>query len=131
MVAKDLNGDGIPDIAVSDEAVNNLYSNVTVFLSSPTGYVSKKYPYGHEPRCIVFGDFNGRPDIVTANEFSGTVDVFLNEGKGVFQAPHILPIGALTAVDVAVGDLNGDGKQNIVVTDGLIGNGAVHVLLQE
>src|SRR5579863_2307189 len=128
VVARDLNGDGIPYIAVSDEAVNNLDSNVTVFLSSPTGYVATEYPYGHEPRCIVFGTFNGRPDIVTANEFSGTVDLFRNEGKGVFHAPLVFPVGALTAVDVAVGDLNGDGKQDIIVTDGI---NAVRVLLQE
>jgi VCBS repeat protein len=34
LLARDFNGDGVPDIAVSDEAVNNLDSNVTVFLSS-------------------------------------------------------------------------------------------------
>jgi hypothetical protein len=128
VVVKDLNGDGIPDIAVSDEAVNDLDSNVTVFLSSPTGYVATEYPFGHEPRCIVFGNFNGRSDIVTANEFSGTVDLFRNEGKGVFRAPLVLTVGALTAIDVAVGDLNGDGKQDIIVTDGI---NAVRVLLQE
>lgn len=131
VVAKDLNGDGIPDIAVSDEAVNNLHSNVTVFLSSPKGYVAKEYQYGHEPRCIVFGNFNGQTDIVTANEFSGTVDIFVNQGKDVFGPPAIFPIGALTAVDVAVGDLKGDGKQDIVVTDGMIQNGSVHVFLQK
>ncbi|MHB8273070.1 FG-GAP repeat domain-containing protein [Bradyrhizobium sp.] len=131
VAAKDLNGDGIPDLAIADEAVNNQHSNVTVLLSSATGRVGKEYPYGHEPRCIVFAVFNRRNDIVTANEFSGTVDVFVNQGNGVYQAPLVLPIGALTAVDVAVGDLNGDGKQDIVVTDGLIQNGSVRVLLQE
>jgi FG-GAP-like repeat len=79
----------------------------------------------------VFGSFDGETDIITANEFSGTVDIFVDKGKGVFQAPLILPIGALTAVDIAVGDLNGDGKQDIVVTDGLIQNGSVHVFLQK
>jgi FG-GAP-like repeat len=95
VVARDLNGDRIPDIAVSDEAVNNLDSNVTVFLSSGGGYVATRYPYGHEPRCIVFGTFNGRPDMVTANEFSGTVDLFANEDKGVFHPPLVFSIGAL------------------------------------
>jgi hypothetical protein len=130
LLARDFNGDGVPDIAVSDEAVNNLDSNVTVFLSSGGGYVATEYPYGHEPRSIVTADFNhdGRFDLITANEFSGTVDLFLNSGKGVFRSPLVLSIGALTAVDVAVGDLNGDGKPDIIVTDGL---NAVRVLLQE
>jgi hypothetical protein len=128
LIAKDLNFDGIPDIVVSDEAVNNVGSNVTVFLSSPNGYVATVYPYGAEPRSIAFGMFNGRQDIVTANEFSGDVDLFLNAGKGVFGPPIVLPDGAPTAVSVAVGDLNGDKKPDIVVTDGL---NYVRVLLQE
>ena len=128
LIARDLNGDGVPDIVVSDEAVNNVGSNVTVFLSSPSGYLAKEYPYGAEPRSIAFGTFNGRNDIVTANEFNGNVDIFLNIGKGVFGAPVVIADGAFNAVAVAVGDLNGDKKQDIVVTDGLYD---VRVILQQ
>jgi hypothetical protein len=132
LVAADLNGDGIPDIASADEAVNNVGSNVGVFESSPQGYVRTKYPYGDEPRLILAADINqdGKLDLVTENEFNGTVDIFINQGKGVFATPIVLYDGAITAASVAVGDLNGDGKPDIVVTDGQI-PGQVHVLLQE
>jgi hypothetical protein len=131
LAAADFNGDGIPDIAIADEAVNNLDSNVTVLESSAGGYVATKYPYGHEPRLVLAKDMNndGRIDLVTENEFNGTVDIFINKGKGVFRPPIVLSDGALTAASVAVGDLNGDGKQDIVVSDGMI-PGAIHVLLQ-
>jgi hypothetical protein len=131
LTAADLNGDGIPDIAIADEAVNNLNSNVTVLESSASGYIATKYPYGHEPRLILAKDINhdGKLDLITENEFNGTVDIFINKGKGLFRPPIILSDGALTAASVAVGDLNGDGKLDIVVTDGMI-PGDVHVMLQ-
>jgi hypothetical protein len=130
LVARDFNGDGIPDIAAADEAVNNLGSNVTVLESSAAGYVAKKYPFGDEPRLIVAADFNrdGRIDLATENEFNGTVDVFLNSKGGVFRSPLVLADGAPTAASLAVGDLNGDRKIDIVVTDGL---NNVRVLLQK
>jgi len=132
LAAADLNGDGIPDFAAADEAVNDLDSNVTVFESSAGGYVKKEYPYGDEPRLIVAADMNqdGKLDLVTENEFNGTVDLFLNSGTGAFRAPGVLQDGAITAASVAVGDLNGDGKPDIVVSDGQI-PGHVHVILQE
>ena len=132
LAVADLNGDGIPDIAIADEAVNNLDSNVTVLESSGGSYAATKYPYGHEPRLILAKDMNhdGRIDLITENEFNGTVDIFINKGKGVFRPPIVLSDGALTAASVAVGDLNGDGKLDIVVSDGMI-PGNLHVLLQK
>ena len=132
LAAADFNGDGKPDIAVADEAVNNRNSNVTVFESSSKGYAGTRYPYGDEPRLVVIADINkdGKPDIVTENEFNGTVDIFINNGTGGFGAPIVLQDGGITAASVAVGDLNGDGKPDIVVSDGQI-PGAVHVLLQQ
>ena len=86
LVAADLNGDAVPDIAIADEAVNNLHSNVTVLASSANGYVRTRYPFGDEPRLILAVDVNGdgKLDLVTENEFNGTVDIFINQGNGAF-----------------------------------------------
>lgn len=132
LVAGDFNGDGVADFAVADEAVNDENSNVTVFESSPKGYVAKRYPYGDEPRFITTTRFTpqGSLYLVTGNEFNGTADLFRNTKTGGFAKPVVVPSGAGTMAYLAVGDLNGDGKTDIVMGDAL-SDSRIRVLLQK
>jgi hypothetical protein len=71
------------------------------------------------------GDVNGdgRPDIV-ATDYS-QVTVLLNAGSNQFSAPQLFNVGGSPSA-VAVGDVNRDGKLDIVTANGL--NSSVSVL---
>jgi hypothetical protein len=67
------------------------------------------------------GDFNGdgKQDLAVANylEFtSSTVSILLGDGTGNFSAPTNYTVGN-GPIFVAVGDFNGDGKQDLAVVD--------------
>ncbi|MEW5801643.1 MAG: VCBS repeat-containing protein [bacterium] len=70
MVAGDLNQDGYPDLAVTNE----IEMTVSIFMNKKDGTFSDavKYEVGKRPQSIVLGDFNqdGYPDFVTANRLS-------------------------------------------------------------
>ena len=91
---------------------------------------------------VTGGDFNhdGKPDLVIANECplstctSGAVSVLLGNGDGTFQAAQSYPSGGFEAYSVFVADVNGDGKQDLIVANGCqsvtqCANGAIGVLL--
>jgi hypothetical protein len=77
----------------------------------------------------VVGDFNGDGVLDTAvvNGNSNTLEVFLGNGHGAFQAGPSMAIGR-NPLSAAVGDFNRDGKLDMVVADDYAG-GPVQLLL--
>ncbi len=136
IVTADFNHDGKPDLAV----VNSLSGDVTVLLSNSTctGFdpaANYSLGVGVNPVSLAVADFNGDgyADIVVANAGSstnpGNVIVLLNNKNGTFGSPIITSAGTNPNF-VAAADLNGDHKQDVVVTNQgasnvsvLLGNG--------
>jgi Bacterial Ig-like domain (group 3)/FG-GAP-like repeat len=76
--------------------------------------------------AVAVADVNrdGIPDIIVADQggcalcsTDGSVSVLLGTGKGTFQPGVAYDSGGLFAASVAVGDVNGDGKLDIVVAN--------------
>jgi hypothetical protein len=132
----DLNGDGRPDIITANGG-SGFYPGDTVSVLPGNGdgtfQPQQTFQVGDYPDAVTVADLagDGRPDIITANAGSfstvgGTVSVLLNNGHGSFPSPQTYPVGAYPYA-VAVADLNGDGKPDLVTANG--GDGTVSVLL--
>ena len=70
---------------------------------------------GASPGGVEVADLNGdaRPDLIVTNE-TGSVSIFLNDGRGRFHAAPRSPFAAgLHPNDVAVADFNGDKKPDL------------------
>ncbi len=131
----DFDGDGRLDI------VSNNYNQslISVLLNSAAtpGTFPNARTYGsggNQPACVAVGDFNadGRPDIVTSNNSSGSIGVLLNSATipGTFPATATAYSTGGTGPDgVAVSDMNGDGRPDIAVVNGNNGstNGSIAI----
>jgi hypothetical protein len=123
----DFNGDGKPDLAVTNRESNN----VSVLLGNGDGtfQAAVNYGAGSGPVSVAVGDFNGdgKPDLAVANsDFSsgiGNVSVLMGKGDGTFQAAVNYAAGSHPGF-VAVGDFNGDGKPDLAVTNQFSGDGS-------
>ena len=138
----DVNGDGLPDLVVATSA-----GVVSVLLGNGDGTFQAHVDYtvGPNPVSVKVADLDGdgRPDLIVANNGTSLapttkgLSILLQNAApaaaGTFGAAVTYDVGDAGSTCVAVGDLNGDGKPDIVVSNfGLPGlPGSVSVLLQD
>ncbi|MFN0204713.1 MAG: FG-GAP repeat domain-containing protein [Planctomycetota bacterium] len=107
----DLNGDGRPDIVISDINLSTfsiLYNNAAGITELETHINS----IGNDPRRVAAGDLNGDgyPDVVTANATNCSASILLGSAAGTFTQVAPISVSNNTFCDVALSDVDGDGK---------------------
>jgi hypothetical protein len=109
VIVADFNGDGRPDLAVSDSR-NNW---VSILLGSPTGgfLANGTYATGSSPTALVAADFNRdkKIDLAVVNANSGTISVLLGNGDGTFQSRVDYAVGQ-TPTGIVAADFDSDGN---------------------
>ena len=130
----DVNGDGKPDLLVTNQCasidindncvgtgtVGVLFGNGDGTFQTAADYVAGSV----RPFSLAVADVNndGKPDLVAAG--SGGIAVLLGNGDGTFGQSVTYDTGDQYAYSVVVADVNGDGKPDLVLPDCvLFGNG--------
>ena len=118
LAVSDFNNDGVKDLAATDSN-----GNVWILLGNGTGTFQVGPPIAltgaNTPAYgVAVGDFNGdgKPDLAVATGAAEFISILLGRGDGTFRSPQNIsdPLAQVPAW-VAVGDFNGDGKQDLAV----------------
>lgn len=130
-VVGDFNGDGVNDIAV----LNVAEPTVGVFLGRGRGLFAAmtRRPTCGGPNGIARADLDndGRQDLVVICGVTESIQILKGAGDGTFTVLAEISIGATesTPAGLAVGDLNGDARPDIIVA--AAGNDVVSVRLND
>jgi len=129
----DVNADGNPDLLVANDCPDcPAGGTVGVLLGNGNGTFQTAAAYGSggwESYSVAVSDVNGdgNPDVVVANWCAstdcsnGSAGVLLGNGNGTFQTAVAFSSGDFYAASLAVADLNGDGKPDLVLANSCAG----------
>jgi len=120
LVAADFNADGKLDIATADLGANA----TSILLGNGDGTFQSHVdlPAGFGPKSIAVGDLDhdGKLDLAlgtfTVVTGGGSVVILRGDGNGSFQ-PFVEYVTGQNGPAIVMGDVDGDGKQDIVVPD--------------
>ena len=127
----DFTGNGLGDLAIANSALNTITIVINPGATGAWNTATQQtinLPTGSQPFSIAFADFNlnGVLDIVVANRLSNNIMVLLGLGGGAFSNVQILSTGTpSTPVSLATGDINADGRPDVVVANNAANNIAI------
>ena len=131
LAVADVNGDGKLDVVIAGPPQYSYPYNVSVLLGNgdgtfqpPIAYNIEYGQFGLQLTGVAVADVNGdgRPDIAISgsqpgNYADGAVAVLLGNGDGTFQPAVFNDSGGVGTDGVAIADMNGDGKPDLLVAN--------------
>ena len=126
VTAADVNGDGKPDLIVtnfSDNTVSVLPNTTTPGATTPSFAAQQAFAVGSGSTSVTASVINGdgKPDLIVANYNSNTVSALLNftaPGAAIltFATQQSFATG-MNPQSVTVADVNGDGKPDLMIAN--------------